>query len=321
MHIKRIISSLCFLILYTVCLSSTYVSAKQLSFSKQEKPKSYVFQYRWLDAQENEKDLSFELTKDVLFNQFRNFQTYQPDMVNAYINKNIFKAWRKDPKPQAVLNLKKHQNTFKLELTAQNHDALIMGQEHLAHLTKKVSNTYFETHYYHQFMNYDGKLAIKPNHVEIANKSVQYFKSTKPIILSKIGVENVRTVTNYILGFSQSIPYSTLVSRTTSSGQGFNTPFKLLWENQGDCDSKVTLNAAILRSLMPRVKMIMVFIKGHALLGIEVRPKGNDKTLVYNQITYVLAEPTGPAIWPLGTIADSSDQAILSGLYTAEKIK
>lgn len=317
MFIKQIVSY--FFIFIGLCV--TYVQAEQLSFSKQEKPQSYVFKYRWLDSQKNEKDLSFELSKDVLFNQFRNFQAYQPDMVNAYINKNIYKAWQKDPKPQSTLTLKKHQNMFTLELNAQNNNALLMGQEHLIQLRKKISHAYFDTNYYHQFTNYDGKLAIKPNHVAIANKSVQHFKSTKPIILSTIGVEKVRSVTNFILSFSQSIPYSTLVSRTTSSGQGFNTPFKLLFENQGDCDSKVTLNAAILRSLMPRVKMIMVFIKGHALLGIEVRPTGNDKTLVHNQITYVLAEPTGPAIWPLGTIAKSSEQAILNGLYIAEEIK
>lgn len=307
--------------LLVIMLLSSNVQAKQLNFLKEEKGDGYVFQYRWIDAQKNEQSLSFEFPKDVLFNQFRNFQTYQYDIANAYINKNIFKAWRKAPIPQATLNLTKQQNTFQLSLTAQNNDALILGKEHLAKLTKDTAKLYFDTHYYHQFLNYDGTLAIKPNHIDIANQSVQYFKPIKPILLSNIRVENVRAVTNYILGFSQSIPYSTLASRVTSSGQGFNTPFKLLWENQGDCDSKVTLNAAILRSMMPRVKMIMVFIKEHALLGIEVRPSGNDKTLVHNQVTYVLAEPTGPAIWPLGTIAESSEQAVLSGLYVVEQIK
>lgn len=302
-------------------LLPTTLLAEQLSFSKQEQDESYLFTYQWLDSNKNEQGLSFQLSKNVLFNQFRDFQNYQPTMANLYINKNILKAWRRNPILHSELNLVKERDHYKLVLTANNNKALMESREQLSILEKGITQQYFEEHYYHRFINHNGLLSIKPNHIAIADASVDSFKIIKPLILSQVETESIRVVTNYILGFSQAIPYSELQSRTTSSGQGFNTPYKLLWENQGDCDSKVTMSAAILRALMPRVKIIMVFIDGHALMGIEARPQGSDVTLVHNKQTYVLGEPTGPAIWPLGTVAQDSEQAVLSGLYHVEEVR
>jgi hypothetical protein len=118
----------------------------------------------------------------------------------------------------------------------------------------------------------------------------------------------------------QSIPYSTLESRITSAGAGFNPPLKLLWENQGDCDSKVTLTAALLRSLMPRINIALIFIDNHALMGVNIAAEigSEEMTIEHNGITYLLAEPTGPALLALGTISEDSQQAILQGQYTIE---
>jgi len=119
----------------------------------------------------------------------------------------------------------------------------------------------------------------------------------------------------------QSIPYAKLESRLTSSGAGFSPPLDLLYRNKGDCDSKVTLTAAILRALMPRINLTIIYIDNHALLGIDILPEGDEVTIVKDDITYVVAEPTGPAILALGQVASFSKQAVLAGLYNAEKFK
>jgi hypothetical protein len=116
----------------------------------------------------------------------------------------------------------------------------------------------------------------------------------------------------------QSIPYSPLESRITSSGAGFNPPAKLLWENQGDCDSKMTLSATILRALMPRIDMVMIYIDQHALIGIAITGEAGEMTIDYQGITYLLAEPTGPALYPLGTLTPESELAVDQGRYIAE---
>lgn len=311
--------NLFFLILF--CSLSITVAAKQLSFNKQEQDDSYQFNYHWLDAKQEEKQLSFSLSKDLLFNRFRNFKRYQANIANQYINKSILKTWRKDPHNNSQLTLRKKQGRYELQLSSNNDKDLALAQKKLAELEQKARKSYLEKHFYHQFITYDGQLAIKPDHQRIAQLSVDDFKPIKPLILAEVDIKNIRYATNYVLSFSQAIPYSPLESRRTSSGAGFNPPAKLLWENQGDCDSKVTLTAAILRSLMPRVKIILVFIEGHALIGIEARQEGNDMTINYDNTTFVLGEPTGPASLALGKVSIDSEQAILNGLYTVEVVE
>lgn len=312
--------ALLFLCLF-ICLCSgliNEVNAKQITFSKQEKDENYQFNYRWLDHEKKERHLSFQLSKDVLFNRFRNFMAYKPDIANLTINKYILKAWRKNPIPQSQLTLVKNQGTFRLKLTARNNETLLEAQKKLAELEAAARKKYLKKHFYHQFTTYDGKAGIKPDHSTIGQLMVTDFKPIKPLILEQVDLKNIRYATDYVLSFSQTIPYSPLESRMSSSGAGFNTPTKVLWENQGDCDSKVTLTAAMLRSLMPRVKMVLIFIDNHALIGIETRAQGNDITIEHERTTYILAEPTGPAILPLGKLAIDSEQAILNGLYSVE---
>jgi hypothetical protein len=111
---------------------------------------------------------------------------------------------------------------------------------------------------------------------------------------------------------------STLESRITSSGSGFNPPLQVLWENQGDCDSKMTLTAALLRALMPRIDMTLIYIDGHAFIGIDIPGQANEVTIEHNEVKYLLAEPTGPALLPLGTLAPESELAINQGHYIAQ---
>jgi hypothetical protein len=117
----------------------------------------------------------------------------------------------------------------------------------------------------------------------------------------------------------QSIPYNKLQSRLTSSGAGFNPPLKLLWENQGDCDSKMTLTAALLRALMPRIKMMLIYIKEHAFIGINIPAKPGEMTIRHDNITYLLADPTGPALLPVGIVGAESELAIVQGQYSIQR--
>jgi len=93
-----------------------------------------------------------------------------------------------------------------------------------------------------------------------------------------------------------------------------------LWENQGDCDSKVTLFASLLRSLIPKVSVALVFINNHALIGISIPARANEQTITVNGVTYLLADPTGPALLPAGRLGETSELAILQEQYTAEVV-
>lgn len=292
--------------------------AEQIKYSREKVEQGYRFSYLWRDSAAQNQQISFVLNNQTLFDQFRHFRAFKNNVAQGYIHKHIMKAWQREPIDGAQINLIKRSGAYQLAINASSQALMQQAQLKLKKLERKATKAYFEKHYYHSFTTHDGVSAIKPDHVRIANETVESLKVLKPLILETVSIQNVRMVTNYVLSFSQAIPYSPLESRVSSSGAGFNPPNKLLWENQGDCDSKVTLTAALLRALMPRIKMALVFIDGHALIGIEVMPQAGETTVNWQGTTYVLAEPTGPATYPLGQVAPDSLLAISSGRYTLE---
>lgn len=292
--------------------------AQQLSFSKTQVEQGYAFQYQWLDHTKTTQAISFTLSQEGLFNRFRNFKTYQKSYAQKTILRRIKKEMQRSPIPGVQVLYRQQQDRFTIEVKGLDKDKVAKAYRTLNTLQEEVTQQYFKDTYYQAFTNHEQTNGIKVDHVSIANNSVADLKSLKPLILEHVSIQNIRKVTNYVLGFVQSIPYSTLESRLTSSGAGFNPPLQLLWENQGDCDSKMTLTATLLRALMPRIEMALIYIDGHAFIGINIPGESGEVTIEHNNIRYLLAEPTGPALLPLGTLAPESELAINQGHYIAQ---
>ncbi|GLX79147.1 hypothetical protein tinsulaeT_24870 [Thalassotalea insulae] len=305
-------------ILLMLLFTITTTSAKQSQFSKVLAGENYLFNYQWLDINQQQQTLSFSIPQKALFERYREFASYQPKLANEYISNALRKRLKKEPITGVQLLFKKEDEQLRIDINSKDPQLVKQAYQRIAKLKQSLTNDYLTKVYYQEFTTPNQIPAIKPDHARIALESVADFKTLKPVILEKFSVKNIRNVTNYILSFVQSIPYSPLASRMTSSGAGFNPPLKLLWENQGDCDSKVTLTASLLRTLMPRIKMALVFIDNHALIGINITPRGDEYTIEHQGLTYVLAEPTGPGLLTLGEIAPKSAQAIYSGYYTLE---
>lgn len=294
------------------------VSAEQLHFSKKKLTDSYQFNYQWLDHQRSRQTISFTLSNEALFNRFRNFRAYKPDFAKKAIFQEIKKQWQQSPITDIQVNFPQSKSYNSIAIAGNDQKKVQQAYKKLSQLQESCTSSYLADNYYQTFTTHDQITGIKPDHLAIANGSVSDLKVIKPLILEKVSIKNIRQVTDYVLSFIQSIPYSPLESRVSSSGAGFNTPLKLLWENQGDCDSKVTLTASLLRGLMPRISMVLVFVDQHAFIGIAIPPSGDEITITENGVTYVLAEPTGPALLPLGKLAPSSEQAIYNGHYITQ---
>lgn len=299
-------------------LSAAQSHAEQLNFSRKQVEGGYHFHYQWLDNKDTEQAISFTLNNDSLFNRFRDFKTYQSTYAQKTILRRIKKHMQKNPIAGVQIAYKQHNGRFLIEVKGLDTKKVSKAYQTLATLEDKITQEYLLENYYQQFTNHTQQNAIKVDHVSVANDSVADLKPLKPLILDHVSIKNIRKATNYVLNFVQNIPYSTLESRMSSSGAGFNPPLKLLWENQGDCDSKMTLTAALLRALMPRIEMVLVFTEGHAFIGINVPAEAGEITIEHNGLTYLLAEPTGPAIMPLGKLAEESEMAINQGHYTAQ---
>ena len=308
MKIINVVLCFCFFLLSSA-------QAKQISFAKQLQDTQYVFTYHWLDHKSQQQEISFNLSKAALFERFRMLKSYKSEFAQKSILRAIKKQLRQQPLKGAQAFFKQDNGNMSIQVKGLDEKGVSSAYQQIKALEQQETDEYFKENYYHPFINHDNQTGIKVNHIDVANNSIADFKSLKNIILKKVSIKNIRQVTNYVLAFVQNIPYSTLESRISSSGAGFNPPAKLIWENQGDCDSKMTLTATLLRALMPRIKMTMIFIDQHAFIGIAIPARVGEITLEHQGVKYVLAEPTGPALYPLGVLAPESELAINQGRY------
>ena len=292
--------------------------AQQLSFTKTQIEQSYSFHYQWLDHSKTKQEISFTLAQEGLFERFRNFKNYQNSYAQKTILRRIKKHMQRNPIAGVQIRYRQQQDNYFIEARGLDNDKVANAYQELARLEAKITKEYLKETYYQAFTNHQQISGIKVNHVSIANDSVADLKVLKPMILEQVSIQNIRKATNFVLSFVQSIPYSTLESRLTSSGAGFNPPLQLLWQNQGDCDSKMTLTAALLRALMPRIEMALIYIDGHAFIGINIPAEAGEVAIEHEEVNYLLAEPTGPALLPLGKLAPESELAINQGHYIAE---
>ncbi|WP_448565627.1 transglutaminase domain-containing protein [Thalassotalea ganghwensis] len=315
MKIKAILLTLAMVL--SLCLSGPVI-AEQTSFIKLKRGESYLFKYQWRDINDQPQSLAFSIPRKSLFAKFRGFRRYKSAMANEYVKTALKKHFRQHPITGVTLEYTGSIEGNIIEVSGRNEQLVNQTYQTLMELEQKFFQQYLEQSFYHQFNLPTGEIGIKPDHLRFARLSVDDLKVIKSIVLDEVEVKNIRKVTNYLLGFVQNIPYETLESRATSLGAGYNPPLRVLWENKGDCDSKATLTVAMLRALMPRIKMALVFIDKHALLGINVPPQGNDSQITIDNVTYVLADPTGPRLMNLGQISAEVQNVINSGHYTIE---
>lgn len=149
---------------------------------------------------------------------------------------------------------------------------------------------------------------IRPNHAAIAKRYTSAMQPVAQAIFDQIpgAAENPRAFINAALTWLQNIPYDTLDDRTTSNGAGFQTPYGLIMGNLGDCDTKATALAALIRAAYPTIPLTMVYVPDHAFLGIGLPQSAEDYALATQHGTFILADATGPRLSPLGRIDEET---------------
>lgn len=187
----------------------------------------------------------------------------------------------------------------------------------------RLEQEWLKQHYFQRFTPPDGNTAIKQDHVRIALESRQ---ELAPLAdqLKRQGtteLEARQQTVAQVLDFIQAIPYRLLDGESGRAGKGFLSPRQVLEQNEGDCDSKVTLMAALLAQLFPELPQAMVFVPNHALLAIALPAKPGDATLSWEGQNYLLMEPTGPAQLPMGQLAPTSKTLIDSRQWSLQPVQ
>ncbi|WP_440905787.1 hypothetical protein ACMZOO_05845 [Catenovulum sp. SX2] len=302
-----------------ICYSQA-VSSKQLVFEKIKQGQQTQFNYVWLNHQQQQLQLNFSLHNKQLFGLFRKFKLYQPHLAQRYVYVSMQKALAKWPNKKQRVQLISRPNDIKIVAYGNQDEQPHELMQHLLQIQYQAQQTYLEQNTYSQMTNAFGSNVVKPDHMRIAKESLEFVAPIVAQIPQELSGYITRDSINYLLSWLQSIPYSALESRSESMGMGFNPPNKLLFENQGDCDSKSTLFAAIMRAFVPNLGIVIVYLPNHALVGLQIPYSQADEYIELDGNYYVLAEPTGPAVLPLAEIGAESKRAIDSGSFSAESM-
>ncbi|WP_412724737.1 hypothetical protein [Alteromonas sp. D210916BOD_24] len=303
-------------------LLSGAVCAEQLNFKKTSTSEGMTFSYEWIDADHTLQNISFHLPKSAFEDTPVRQANYKPKIAHRHVTVALLKAAKKvDPKDARV----------KITPTGDSVDIKVSGGktqkvddvlQHLQGVQQSAFDQYLEERYFTRFTTLFNQRAIKPDHLRYIKESIKPLIPASQAFYEKVKQNaNTRDYFALLLSWIQSIPYNTLEDRVASNGSGFAPPIGLLIQNLGDCDSKAVLASSMVRAFLPTTKMIMVFLPNHALLGIALTAKPEDKTIEHEGQAYILYDPTGPALIPFGQISEETERYIATGRFQIEEIE
>lgn len=303
-------------------LLSVPVDAKQSYFHREETAKEVTLNYRWLDAFGTERNLTFSLDKNKMSAQHKVNKSYRPEIAQRYVYIQLQKAAQKVNPREARVRFRRLNNEIQIEVKSQNDRVAEKWLREMQIVQDQALTEYLRQNYYGRYTGPYGEQGVKPDHARFVDESVHTVLPAAQAIYEQINEDSTsRTYVNLLLSWVQSIPYDNLQDRLTSYGAGFMSPPEVLTSNKGDCDSKSVLTAALLRSLLPKLHMIIVYLPNHALLGANLPFYSESETSVnVGGLDYVLFEPTGPAILKIGELAEDTKRYINNGMYSHEVI-
>lgn len=308
-------------LLLLLMLSCIPAYGQQLSFNKVKQDEATQLQFQWLDKDNNKQNLTFNLSNQIIQQHSANRANYMPDIAQRFIYIELMKQAQKIDPREARVKIQRLGKDIRIKVKSNRPE---MYDKWFAEMRKNKElafENYLFQNYYAKYETHLGQKGIKPDHI-------RYLKESKDDLLSVAqGLyellpqgSDARTYVNMMLGWIQTIPYDTLEDRLVSNGSGYFSPVEVLANNRGDCDSKTTLAASLLRALFPELSMVMIYLPNHALLGANLSRRSSEKTVTIKGIDYLLIEPTGPALLAAGMVAQSTLNDIASGMYTYEKI-
>ncbi|MBV7597299.1 transglutaminase domain-containing protein [Aeromonas sp. sia0103] len=270
----------------------------------------------WQDSEGKSQQVSYQLAPGTL----PPLIAYRPDRMQEEVLQRLLQ--------QAVIDFPEVQFSLSrpdllLSIKSRNAEQARAARDWVGPERSKLEAEWLKQHYFQPFTPPDGHPAIKQDHVRIALESRQELAPLTELLTQEGATETeVRQQTvAQMLDFIQAIPYRLLDSPSGRTGKGFLSPRQVLEQNQGDCDSKVTLMAAMLAQRFPELPQAMVFVPGHTLLGVALPAKPGDATLAWEGQTYLLLEPTGPAQLPMGQIASTSKTLVDSKQWKVQPVQ
>ncbi|MBZ9612264.1 transglutaminase domain-containing protein [Rheinheimera maricola] len=287
------------LLLCTLLLAISWpAAAYKLKLQHHEQHTQFHYHFSFANQPQQ---LSFSITNAELTDDFRQFRRFQTSLLQQYL-------WR-DLKahvaryPGARIQRQAPHNSLSYRLQLRDPALLQQLQQELQSLIAERTQHYLQQEYYYQQTMPLGEQIIIPDHVRFMQDSLQGLLPVAEALHSTLQNIPRRDSVHYIAAWLQQIPYQDLSDRQHSAGTSYSPPLSMLRQNRGDCDSKAVLLAALVRMLLPDVKMAFIYLPGHAMLAMQLPVDAGDDSVSIESQRYLLLDPTGPAQLAPGQIS------------------
>lgn len=290
-------------LLMGLMLAAPGADAKQSGFARQVEKGAIEYSYRFTDAEGRERALQFRLSETAVARGHREYRPIDSPEVANFLKRRVAQSLDAYVKPMGgttavTVERKKGSLSVHYEVKLPPNRATAAVE---AEVERRAETATSET--YAAFFNVRDAagVEVRPDFERIVPRAVADLKPVAEAIAAETDDERERIA--LALAFVQSIPYA--VPDRRSQG-GFVMPSAFFDLNRGDCDVKSAALAAILMSLLPNRSIALVLPPEHALLAVDIPSAGDEAKIVVNGRSYVLLEPTGPALWPIGRVAEET---------------
>lgn len=283
-----------------------------------------TFSYQWRDFNDSQQSFDFQVDKREFLQPLKRYRGFNLErsqrelthQLNRYIRQQQWQGIqaRLTPRQQSVELVTANSRTQKKQAQLTEYKRL------LREYYNERWNDYLEANFYRQLTLPPGEQGIIPDHPAIASEMTAVLRPLIQAIGEQLGNNTQRNYINYIASFIQQIPYNDLSSKLDSRGDGFVPPNQLLYYNQGDCDSKVTLMSSVIKEIIETPKMAIIYLPNHAVFGISISSRSDDISVKHNGVNYILVDVTGPAAMPLGQVGGETEFQVNTEQYTVVPI-
>lgn len=288
------------------------LAADTLRFSRQQDDSQTHFHYNFSVAGQPQQ-LKFSVAQTTLSNHFRQFRRFQTNVLQQYLWRDL--QLHMTNYPNARLQRQPDSNALRYQIVSADKTQLPQLQQELTRLTAERSQFYLQQAYYYQLsLPWSGPVIV-PDHQRLMQDSLNDLLPVATALHDQLVNTAARDTLVYISSWLQQLPYQDLSDRQNSTGSTFNPPLRVLQENRGDCDSKTVLLAALIRMLLPDVKLAIVYLPQHAMLAVQLPGSAADEKVSIEGKEYLLADPTGPALLLPGQISQRYIMYTRSGQF------
>lgn len=248
------------------------------------------FSYTLLDG----KTLNFSLDNQLL-ERYRNRIRYRPELAEQYVRHGMLRFAASQQQAGLRMQFTPSNLPLRVDVTGSDTQKVQALQQRLASEQQRLLNEYLHKHQYRFQEDSRKKTWVVQDHPAHYQQAQQDLAPVAQAIVGLYGNQNIRQVAAALTSWVEQIPYQNLEDRRTSPGAGYSAPVEVIFQNQGDCDSKAVLWAAIMRQIFPKLPLALVYFDDHAMVGARIPPIRDEVSIPHHSFNLLLIDATGPA--------------------------